>query len=531
MSDSEIRVVADSQALARAGATLVADLAKQAVASRGVFTVALSGGTTPGALFRLLAAEPHRGQLPWARIHLFWADERSVPPDDPGSNYRLAFNTLIGHVPLPPQNIHRIQGEEKPEDAARAYHQELLAFFESPQPRFDLVLLGMGQDGHTASLFRNAETLQETELSAVAATADYDGRPSRRVTLTLPALNNARNVVFLVSGENKADALGRVRSGELLPAGLVHPASGRLIWFVDAAAARAERVIFDCDNTLGLRHKEIDDGLALLYLLGRPDIALVGVTTTFGNGSIDEVYTQTRSLVNQLRHQDIPVLKGEGKRGQTPTDAARFLAQQAAAHPGELTILATGPLGNLRAAAELDPGFFGNLKRIVGMGGYLHPLRIGRRDLPELNLSSDPEAAWATLNSDCPMTLMNAHICLQAAFSWRDLWRIRHWGSGMRRVIVQWLLVWAYYFGLPKFYLWDLVSAVYLSHPELFDENPVHVRSSVADLETGALITDPQGEGAPINLPERILTADRFKDVLFESWRRVDAKAVRRADS
>lgn len=389
----------------------------------------------------------------------------------------------------------------------------------------------MGQDGHTASLFPGADTLEETERSAVPATADYDGRPSRRITLTLPVLNGARNVVFLVSGKSKADALARVWAGERLPAGLVQPSAGRLTWLVDAAAARAERVIFDCDNTLGLRHKEIDDGLTLLYLLGWPDIALVGVTTTFGNGTIDEVAARTQSLVDQLHRQDLPVLKGEGRRGQGPTEAARFLAQQAAAHPGELTILATGPLGNLRAASELDPGFFGNLKRIVGMGGYLHPLRIGRRDLPELNLSSDPEAAWATLNNDCPMTLMNAHICVQAPFNWRDLWRIRHWGSGMRRVVVQWLLVWAYYFGLPKFYLWDLVPAVYLSHPELFDENPVHVRSSVADLETGALIPDPQGEGAPINLPERILDEGRFKEILFESWQRVDAKAVRRADS
>ncbi|MGC9346688.1 MAG: 6-phosphogluconolactonase [Anaerolineae bacterium] len=520
------QVVADSETLAQAAAALFADLAQQAVALRGTFSVALSGGTTPGAMFRLLGAEPYRSQLPWQKIHLFWADERSVPPGDPGSNYRLAHDTLIARVPLPSRNVHRIHGEANPEDAARTYQQELRAFFGSPQPRFDLVLLGMGQDGHTASLFPGAATLEEARQSAVPATADYDGRPSQRVTLTLPALNGARNVVFLVSGKSKADALARVWSGERLPAGLIQPSAGRLTWLVDATAARAERVIFDCDNTLGLRHKEIDDGLALLYLLGRSDIALLGVTTTFGNGSVDEAYTQTRSLVDQLGRQDVPVLNGEGRRGQGPTEAARFLVKQAAAYPGEITLLATGPLGNLRAAAELDPNFFVNLKHIVSMGGYFYPLRIGRRDLPELNLSSDPEAAWTVLNSGCPTTMMNAHICLQAPFGWRDLWHIRHWGRGMRRVVTQWLLVWAYYFGLPKFYLWDLVPAVYLSYPELFDENPVHVSSSVGDLEMGTLVANHQAGGTLINLPERILEVDRFRQVLFETWRRVDARAV-----
>ncbi len=187
-------------------------------------------------------------------------------------------------------------------------------------------------------------------------------------------------------------------------------------------------IIYDCDNTMGLPRKEIDDGLALLYLLDRLDIELLGVTTTFGNGAIGEVYPQTVQLLRDLGTSDMLVYEGEGEQGQAPTKAARFLAETAAESPGEITLLATGPVGNLRAAAELDPDFFHNLKQVVCTGGYLHPLRIGWRDLPELNLSADAEAAHSVLYAECPVTLMNAHVCLQAPFDWRDLRWARFWG-------------------------------------------------------------------------------------------------------
>ena len=288
-----------------------------------------------------------------------------------------------------------------------------------------------------------------------------------------------------------------------------------------------ERIIYDCDNTMGQPFKEIDDGLTLLYLLGRPDVELLGVTTTFGNGDIDEVYPQTERLLHEVGRADIPVFRGEGERGQPPTAAARFLAETAAAHPGEITLLATGPLGNLRAAAELDSAFFDNLKQIVCMGGYLRPLRIGWRNLPELNLSADPEAAFAVLHAPlrqtqgiaCPVTLMNAHVCLQASFGWCDLKQIRHWGHDTRRVVRNWLLTFGLYCGVSVFYLWDLLPAVYVSHPELFDENQVRVCSTVTDLETGTLVIAGEGAGARINMPSRILDPERFKAILFEAWR------------
>jgi purine nucleosidase len=251
----------------------------------------------------------------------------------------------------------------------------------------------------------------------------------------------------------------------------------------------AQRIIYDCDNTMGLPLKEIDDGLTLLYLLGRPDIELLGVTTTFGNGTIDEVHAQTERLLRDFGPGDIPVFKGEGERsqalrlprlrsgqvrsGRAPTDAARFLAETVASRPGEVTLLATGPLGNLHAAAELDPAFFDNIKRVVCMGGYLHPLRIGWRNVPELNLSADPEGALAVLNAPCPVTLMNAHVCLQAALGWRELKCLDHWGRDMRRTVRAWLLTFGAYCGVRVFYLWDLLPAVYLSYPDLFDRNPL----------------------------------------------------------
>ncbi len=279
------------------------------------------------------------------------------------------------------------------------------------------------------------------------------------------------------------------------------------------------KIIFDCDNTMGLPRKEIDDGLTLLYLLGRPDVELVGVSTTFGNGAIDEVHPATGRLLRDLGRANVPLHRGVGERGQPPTAAARFLAESAASRPGEITLLATGPLGNLRAAAELDPAFFGNLKQIVCMGGYLRPLRIGWRNVAELNLSADPGGAFAVLNAACPVTLMNARVCLQAPFGWRDLKRIGHWDRETRRVVRNWLLAFGIYCGVPLFYLWDLLPAIYISHPELFDKRLVWVRSTVADLETGRLVVGDEGDGARINMPSRILDPGRFKTILFKAWR------------
>jgi inosine-uridine nucleoside N-ribohydrolase len=282
-----------------------------------------------------------------------------------------------------------------------------------------------------------------------------------------------------------------------------------------------ELVIFDCDNTMGLRTKEIDDGLTLYYLLGRPDIDLVGITTTFGNGTIEQVFQQTLGLADDLNLMDLPVLKGAGERGEGPTEAAGYLAEMAAEYPGEINLLATGPLGNLRAAQELDRNFFGNLKSIACMGGYLGPVRLGRRDVKELNLSADPEASYQVFNASCPVTLMTAQICLQAPFTWNDLSELNFWSRETRRLVRRWLIIHGLFCGIGNFYLWDLLPAVYLSYPELFNEHKVSIVSTVPDLETGSLVLDENPMEKNVNMPGLIMDFDRFKKILFDAWRTI----------
>jgi inosine-uridine nucleoside N-ribohydrolase len=290
----------------------------------------------------------------------------------------------------------------------------------------------------------------------------------------------------------------------------------------------AERVICDCDNTLGVPGKPVDDGQTLLYLLGRSDIELVGITTTFGNGTIDEVHAATEWLLRELRREDIPLFKGAGARGQAPTEAAYFLAATAARYPGEVSVLAIGPLGNLRAASEVDPNFFRNLKQVAVMGGYLHPLEGYWANVPELNLSCDAEAAYAVFHAPCPVTLMNAHVCQQAPFGLPELERLQSWrGSSIYEDLHNWLLQCEVAPSVPGDYLWDLLPAVYLSYPELFEENRVWVRSTVSDLETGTIVLGREGEGAPVNMPTRILDIDRFYDILYEAWGRVRFNGVK----
>ena len=282
-----------------------------------------------------------------------------------------------------------------------------------------------------------------------------------------------------------------------------------------------EPVLFDCDNTFGLPFKEIDDGLALIYLLGRPELDLLGVTTTFGNGTGQQACTQTRRLLASLGRAEVPVYPGAGCSQPDQASAARFLADTVAARPGEITLLATGPLGNLRAAGALHPGFFRQLKRLVIMGGNRTPPRIGWRRLPDLNFAKDPQAAWTVLRAPCEKTVMDMHVCLQAPFTRQDLDRLRGWPAGMRRTVRSWLLVFGAYCGVGEFYLWDLLPAVFLSYPELFDRNPVCLASTLADLKHGRLVEGAGPEGVEVNLPTRIHDPARFKEILFETWGKV----------
>ena len=237
----EIIVVADAGTLAHEAARRFTGIAREAVESHGRFSVALSGGSTPRALYALLAEAPYRAQIPWDGVHLFWGDERCVPVDHPASNYRMADGVLTARVPIPPENVRRIHGERAPQAAARAYDKTLRDFFCGPYARFDLVLLGLGTDGHTASLFPGSPALRagEKERLALAVTAVYEDRPVQRVTLTPAAINTARHVLFLVTGTAKAKIVRAVLedADAQLPAQKIEPAAGALTWLVDEEAA------------------------------------------------------------------------------------------------------------------------------------------------------------------------------------------------------------------------------------------------------------------------------------------------------
>jgi 6-phosphogluconolactonase len=242
----ELRVLPDANALAQHGAAEFVRRCLSAVGERGRFAVALAGGSTPRGLYSLLArrgALVPPGPLPWPRVHLFWGDERHVPPDHADSNYRLAREAWLAQAPVPPENVHRIRGElPEAESAAQAYEQELrFAFGLEPGelPRFDLVLLGLGADGHVASLFPGHPALAESRRLAVAPYVEP--LAAHRITLTFPVFNRAAAVVFLVAGAEKAPALRRALAPQgsvaETPARGIHPENGDLLWMVDEAAA------------------------------------------------------------------------------------------------------------------------------------------------------------------------------------------------------------------------------------------------------------------------------------------------------
>ncbi|OLD27640.1 MAG: 6-phosphogluconolactonase [Acidobacteria bacterium 13_1_40CM_3_55_6] len=244
MSTSEARprvqVFDDAEAVARSAAERFVELGQAAIDARGCFSVGLAGGSTPKRTYELLASEAYREQLNWSKVHIFFGDERCVPPDHSESNYRMANEALISRVSIPPPNVHRINGLGDAVANASLYEDELRTFFNPASwPRFDLVLLGMGDDGHTASLFPGTKALVEPRAWVVANWVEKFG--TFRITLTAPAINHAANIAFLVTGATKAERLLEVLRGALdpekLPSQLIQPLDGSLFWLVDKAAA------------------------------------------------------------------------------------------------------------------------------------------------------------------------------------------------------------------------------------------------------------------------------------------------------
>jgi 6-phosphogluconolactonase len=240
-----VRIFDDAEGVAKAAANRFVELAREATQEHGRFAVALSGGSTPQRAYRLLASADYSQQVDWSKVHIFFGDERAVPPDDAESNYRMASEALLSRAGIPAENIHRINGVGNAVANARLYEDELRTFFnDAAWPRLDLALLGMGDDGHTASLFPGTKALDEQE-SLVSANW-VEKLNAYRITLTAPAINHAAHIIFLVTGENKAERLNEVLGAEraplLLPSQLITPTDGSLEWFIDrAASARLER--------------------------------------------------------------------------------------------------------------------------------------------------------------------------------------------------------------------------------------------------------------------------------------------------
>lgn len=233
-----IEIFPDPGALAR----FVAEWMTAAAAASDSFRVSLSGGSTPKTLYELLASDEFRGRFPWPRVSWYWGDERFVPYDHPDSNYRMTREAMLAKAPVPPQNIHPIPVDGTPESAAQRYERTLqqaygAARLDPARPLFDLTLLGLGADGHTASLLPGEAVLEERERWVAAVS---HGRPEIRLTMTYPVIESSRRVAFLVTGREKADILRTIRAGgSQVPAARIHPI-GELFWFVDRAASEPQ---------------------------------------------------------------------------------------------------------------------------------------------------------------------------------------------------------------------------------------------------------------------------------------------------
>jgi len=242
--DPEVRIYGSVKELMEAAARILEEEAARAVTSNRELYVALPGGDTPRTLYRRLAEEPFRSEISWSRIHFFWSDERCVPPNHPESNFRMVSDTLLSRISIPEKNIHRIRGEARPDEEAGRYGREInqvVPIISGGMPRFSWILLGLGKDGHTASLFPEAAAMHAAKIICATAVHPESGR--RRITMTLPLINNAARISFIVSGKDKAEIVSEILNKDSdhrrYPAAMVASKDGLFEWLLDAGAASA----------------------------------------------------------------------------------------------------------------------------------------------------------------------------------------------------------------------------------------------------------------------------------------------------
>jgi len=281
-------------------------------------------------------------------------------------------------------------------------------------------------------------------------------------------------------------------------------------------------IIYDCDNTFGVPERPVDDGLALLYLLGKPQAQLLGVTTTYGNSSVGVVYDNTQRMLRDLGKAQIPVLRGGASKENRQSEAAEFLVEQAGRHQGELKILATGALTNLCAAYELDRAFFSRVKEIVLMGGITEPLFLNGAKLDELNFSCDPEASYCVLTRGRNISIATGNNCLPAYIRHEDyksrlLNAANPLGKYLYEQTKSWFDVKVKTYDLNGFYSWDEVSAAYLLEKSLFTDCEHRYIVTPADLERGYIGNHADPPTHKVNLPV-IRDIGAFIEELYASW-------------
>lgn len=285
-----------------------------------------------------------------------------------------------------------------------------------------------------------------------------------------------------------------------------------------------KKIIFDCDNTFGVDGCDVDDGLALLYLLGNKDANLLGITATYGNSNLDIVYETTARMLKELRRTDISIIKGGRKAGDYNSPAACWLAQMAADNPGEITILATGSLTNLYGAYQRDSSFYENVKEIVLMGGITGSLVFKKKIMKELNFSCDPAASYNVLTKGRRVSILTGNNCLGALFTKEEYKRrLFDHNSLVAEYIRKKTDYWFRYneedYGIEGFYNWDVTAAVFMMHPEIFDLHPVKLSIHENDLERGYLREDSNSENICC-LPQ-IKDEAAFKENIYKTWLQV----------
>lgn len=306
-------------------------------------------------------------------------------------------------------------------------------------------------------------------------------------------------------------------------------------------------VWIDCDNTFGLPGQEIDDGLTILYLLAQDAVEIVGISATHGNGSIPEVVTATRRLLDRIG-SSIPFFEGasppphpaamQSGSWRGSSDAARALARAASESEGRLVVLGLGALSNLAGAAEIDPEFASKLAGVKVMGGYLAPLRF-KREVEELNFSADPEAAHRVLNLETAVTIMSAQLCLGARFGSSELRTLNRGPRWLRTAVRRWAGTFGKIEGARGFYLWDLLPAVAVVEPRRFPSRHVTLTSNVDDMSSGRLRfeeltdqaeVDPRAAGV-VDLPDEITRGEAFVAECAHGWTAGAASTARRSAS